>query len=147
MTAIALMRSRDQHMAHFASKVQFISRQLFLCCVAPDEGERLRQTGVLPPKSSLKHRVCREAFAWCSNVHEARFFTRGAIRSALARLLDFYDVEVPLFNSPGLTRDDWIKRQTLLVHHLCKRSVKNASARAAMSLDNVETQIEDSLHL
>ena len=138
-----IARSCGQHMAPFASKVHFISRQLFLCCVAPDEGERLRQTGILPPKSSLKHRACRKAFAWCSRVHEARFFTRGAIRSSLERLLNFYEVEVPLFNTPGLTREDWIKRQTLLVQHLCKRSVKNASARAAMSLDDVETQIED----
>ena len=130
-------------MTPFVSKVRFISHQLHSCCVEPDSGERLRTTGVVPPRSSLKYLSCREAFAWCAHVHEPRFFTRRAIRSALIRLLDFYEVEVPIVDAPGLGREDWIHRQTLCVQHLCKRSVKNSCARAAMSLDNVETQIEE----
>ena len=67
------------------------------------------------------------------------------MRSALIRLLDFYEVQIPVFNTPGLGREDWLKQQTRCIQHLCKRSVKNSTARwkAMACLDNVETQVED----
>ena len=127
----------------FASKVRYISQELYRHCVQPDAGERVRTTGSLAPKGSLKHRSCREAFVWCGGIHEHRFFTRSAVKTALVRLLDFYELEVPICNSPGLTRADWLKGQAKLIQHLCKRAVKNASARhvAMACLDNVETQV------
>ena len=135
-------RSHLQTMATpFASKVRYIAQELYRNCVQPDGGDRARLTGSLPPRGSLKHRSSKKAFAWCGGVHEHRFFTKSAVKTALVRLLDFYEVEVPLCDSPGLTRQDWLQRQTQLIQHLCKRSVKNASARAMGCLDNVETQV------
>ena len=130
-------------MAPFSAKVRYIAEQLYRSCVEPDT-ERVRVTGAIPPNSTLRHAWCKQAFSWCENIHEPRYFTRGAVKGALIRLLDFYGVEVPVFPTPGLTRCDWIRAQTRWVHHLCKRAVKNCNARqlAAMAcLDNVETQV------
>ena len=133
-------------MAPFLAKVRYIAEQLYRSGVKPDSGERVRTTGALPPRGTLRHNLSRDAFAWCGNIHEPRYFTRSAVKGALIRLLDFYEVEIPVFPTPSLTREDWVRKQTLWVQHLCKRAVKNSSARylAAMAcLDNVETQVDE----
>ena len=89
-------------MTRFACKVRYISDQLYRACVQPDGGERLRCTGSLAPRGTLKHKLSRDAFAWCEGVHERRYFTRAAVRTALIRLLDFYEAGIPVCDAPGL---------------------------------------------
>ena len=126
-------------------KARHIAAQLHLACVRPDQGERVRKTGSIAPKSSLKFLCCRQAFAWCGAVHEPRYFTRSAVKRALERLLDHYNVEVPLCPTDGLTRADWLKKQSKKIQHLCKRAVKNSlvpprGKEALAAMDDVETQ-------
>ena len=128
------------------TKVRYIARELYRTCVEPDQGARVRGTGSLSPKLTLRYRKGKEAFEWCRRVHEPRYFTRTAVKGALNCLLDHYKVEVPLCELEGLTRKEWIRRQTKAVQHLCKRAVKNAFAKsrpAALAIamaDDEETQ-------
>ena len=124
----------------FEGKVRRIARQLRLTCVRPDQGERVRT-----PKGSLRYLSCRQAFAWCGAIHEPRYFTRTAVKLALERLLDHYKVEVPLIEADGLKREDWVRKQTKALQHLCKRSVKNSlvpprGKEALAAMDDAETQ-------
>ena len=97
-------------------EVRRIARQLRLTCVRPDQGERVRT-----PKGSLRYLSCRQAFAWCGATHE------------------------PLIEADGLTREDWVRKQTKALQHLCKRSVKNSlvpprGKEALAAMDDAETQ-------
>ncbi|CAE7328479.1 unnamed protein product [Symbiodinium sp. CCMP2592] len=128
------------------TKVRYIAQELYRTCVEPDRGARVRGTGSLSPKISLRYRKGKEAFEWCRCVHEPRYFTRTAVKGALNHLLDHYKIEVPLCELEGLTRKEWIRRQTKAVQHLCKRAVKNAFAKSRPAVlaiamaDDEETQ-------
>ena len=130
----------------FSSKVRYIANQLYQNCVVPDSGDRVQHTGSVSPRGTLRYRASREAFDWAGSVHERRYFTKTAVRGALCKLLDEYSVQVPLCEGhQGLTRAEWLRAQTSRVQHLCKRSVKNSSARVIVSaraaMDNEDTQV------
>ena len=113
--------------------------------MSEDIGHRVRKTGAIAPKGSLKYLCCRQAFAWCGAVHEPQYFTKTAVKRALEPLLDHYKIEVPLCPAEGLTRTDWLRRQTKTIQHLCKRAVKNSlvpprGKEALAAMDDVDTQ-------
>ena len=102
-------------------KVEFIAQNLYRHCVEPS-GDRLSRTGRVSPKSNLRFSEGQQAFEWCWQVHERRYFTKGAVLGALKYLLDNYPVELPVSEA------EWLPGQVKHVHHLCKRAVKNSSA-------------------
>lgn len=53
-----------------AAKAICISEYLYKHCVAPDDGKRLRETGLISPATSLKNRKAREAFLWARDVNK-----------------------------------------------------------------------------
>ena len=125
-------------------KVRAIALNLHKHCVEPDQGERLRKTGSLSPKGSLRFKAGRQAFKWCERIHEPRYFTKTAVKGALKLLLDKYEVEVP-FGESERARAQWLMQQSRVVQHLCKRAVKNALAPprpkcAPIAMDEAETQ-------
>ena len=143
--SMMLLQLSGQMSEDIGQKVRHIAAQLHLSCVRPDRGERVRKTGAIAPKGSLKYLSCRQAFAWCGAVHEPRYFTKTAVKRALERLLDHYRIEVPLCPAEGLTRTDWLRRQTQTIQHLCKRAVKNSlvpprGKEALAAMDDVDTQ-------
>ena len=54
----------------FASKVRYIAQELYRTCVEPDEGARVKATGSLSPKGTLKHKESKRVFAWSGEIHE-----------------------------------------------------------------------------
>ena len=57
------------------AKAAFIADNLYQTCVAPDGGQRLRETGAISPATSLKNFRARRAFEWASHVsYQAIFF-------------------------------------------------------------------------
>ena len=105
-----MLQLSGQMSEDIGQKVRHIAAQLHLTCVRPDGGERVRLTGAIAPKGSLKYLCSRQAFAWCGAVHEPRYFTKTAVKLALERLLDHYKIEVPLSPTDGLTRAEWLKK-------------------------------------
>ena len=108
-------------------KVEHIAQNLYRNCVVP-AGDLLSRTGRVSPKSTLRFSQAQEAFAWCWDIHERRYFTKSAVEGALKCLVDKYPVEVPVSSVPGFSEYDWLRTQTKQVQHLCKRAVRNSSA-------------------
>lgn len=106
------------------SRANHIAEWLYRTCVLPDGGVRLRETGVIPPTSSLKHTKTREAFEWAGKItHKQKYFTKAACRMAVVRLLELPRVQIP--SVQGLPRELWEEQQSKLVAHLCRRARKN----------------------
>ena len=105
-------------------RANHIAEWLYRTCVLPDGGVRLRETGVIPPTSSLKHTKTREACEWAGKItHKQKYFTKAACRMAVVRLLELPRVQIP--SVQGLFRELWEEQQSKLVAHLCRRARKN----------------------
>ena len=117
------------------SRATFIADNLYHTCVSPDDGQRLRESGVISPAGTLKSRKAREAFAWAGNVKtEAhKYFTKAACRDAVKRLLKMPRVEIPLL--PGYPLEFWIEQQASAVQHFCQRTRKNVGSSLRFRTD------------
>lgn len=129
-----------------ARKAICVAENLYKFCVAIDDGKRLRETGCIPPASTLKNRKCRDAFMWARRVNQynQRFFTMAAVRMGIIRMLDTYSLNVPIVN--GMTFEVWLIQQSKLVLHLCQRARKNSGSslrflayRQSTSMDWMDT--------
>ena len=108
------------------AKSQFIADSLYINCVLPDSGERLKRTAAISPASNLKCIAARKAFVWANYVGEKKkFFTMAACREAIKLLLGKDGVEVPFV---GLSRDMWIESQAKVIMHLAQRSRMNCGS-------------------
>ena len=128
------------------AKGKFIADSLYRTCVAPDGGQRLKETGSIAPAGSLKCLAARHAFQWASKVSEqSRFYTLAACRMGVKLLLEYPGVQVPLLGTIPL--DLWIEQQAKMVMHLCGRARRNSGSatlrfpayRQARSMDWEET--------
>ena len=109
------------------SRARFIAENIYRTCISPDDGVRLRETGVISPAPTLKSHRAREAFQWAGHVNmETKFFTKAACREAVKKLLVMPRVEVPQF--PFQTKEHWIEQQAKIIQHLCQRSRKNCGS-------------------
>lgn len=110
-----------------AAKAQFIAECLYKSCVLPDNGKRVKETGSISPASSLKHHAARKAFTWASKVaYNSRFFTHAACRLGVEKLLDNYNLEVPVLKQSP--RALWVEQQSRIIMHLCARSRRNCGS-------------------
>ena len=110
------------------SKANTIAANLFKYCIEPDGGKRVRETGSISPASTLKNRKAREAFSWANllNRSKTRYFTQAGVRLGIMKLLENYDVQVPIV--PGLPFELWLTQQSKVILHMCKRARKNSLA-------------------
>ena len=127
-------------MASVGKKAIWIAGMLYKNCIAPDNGKRVRETGSIPPASSLKNHGARSAFSWAASVtFSKRFFTEVAVRNGILKLIDMEGVRIPV--GAGLNFELWLQQQTRLVLHLCQRARKNfgSQLRLSSSMDWQET--------
>lgn len=108
------------------AKGKFIAEALYVHCISPDRGERLKKTGSVSPSTTLKSRSGRESFRWAAKVGgRKKFFTKAACRLAIQLLMEKPDVVVPLV---GLPYDMCVESQAKRVMHLAQRARKNSGA-------------------
>lgn len=106
------------------SKARVIADALYEHCFLPDNGKRIRESGTIPPASTLKNKSCRAAFRWAGKIkHKKKYFTLSAVRKGIQRFLKMEGVEIPTV--AGLPHELWLEQQSKLVVHLCQRTRKN----------------------
>lgn len=115
--------------AHLIAKAALIADHLYRSCVAPDGGQRLRESGTIPPGTSLKQNKTRKAFEWVTELKAAcanRYFTLAACQLAIEMMLKKPGVRIP---HVGLPHNLWLVQQARLIKHLCRRARKSVGSR------------------
>ena len=115
--------------ASLESKAIVIAENIYRTCVAPDSGQRLRETGVIPPGTNLKQTRTSRAFSWVNDIDVSctrRFFTLAACQRGIEKLLEKPGVQVPVVH--GIPHQLWLMQQTRLVQYLCQRARKTVGS-------------------
>lgn len=118
------------------TKIDLLAGALYHAFIKDDGGEYLANTGEIVLAKTLKVHKTRDAFALVraatSGSDEKRFWTKAAIRDAVARMMKQRGLEVP--RTSGFVWFEWLKDQVARIHDLSQRARRNA-----WKMDNLQT--------
>ena len=103
----------------------------------------IRDTGVLTPTNSLRHRATRELLSWASQLGSGRWFTTGMVKAALVKIVDSHALEVPE-TTPGFSWESWYTTTSDSLSTLLSKARRSTVGSAPKSddeaMDDGETQ-------
>lgn len=118
--------------AQHVSRVDAVAEKMYLAFLEEDGGSFLARTGNLVRSNTLRTKKTKDAFEilltakdeMCNEISEdCRFWSKALVSHALKKTVTKHDVEVPQL--PGFSWANWLKKQSTLVHSLCKRATRN----------------------
>lgn len=133
--------------AQHVSRVDAVAEKMYFAFVKGDEGDFIARTGNLIRSNTLRTKKTKEAFEILLSAkdemsnevsEDCRFWTKALVSNALKQMMSKHEVEVPQL--PGFSWANWLKKQTNLVHSLCKRATRNRKGGKIMATpDTMQT--------